>query len=423
MPSELKHGVRKDWPGATLSLATQPGVVTPGPCDLAEVRPSGRPNVVVLVMVTGLAVVVTAEALVWGGARAGALAGLGFGLGALLYRLNLCFSSAWRNLVSVGNGAQLRAQTIVIGVAATIVMVSQALGVSFSGAAPVPPSSTLGFGLVLGSFLFGIGMQLGGSCASGTLFAAGAGQMSILFTLGGFIVGAVFYTWAFPLMGMLPRIPDIRFVDYVGWWGSWGITALLLAIVATSTIWYERKRRRAGRHRRITMGPVRAAAAIGLLAGFVFLVAGKVWSVADAYGLWGAKLLQLVGLSPVDWPYWQQDTQAHQLAAPLWNSVSTMTNVGIMLGAAVVAAAVGAWKLRTSLPIRVLAAAFLGGILMGFGARMSGGCNIGAFVGGLSLGDVSGWVWGGCAIGGSWVGLHLRNSLSLDKRNCLGGSY
>ena len=51
-----------------------------------------------------------------------------------------------------------------------------------------PTLAPIGFGLFVGSFLFGVGMQLGGSCASGTLFAIGSGQTAIVLTLAGFIV-------------------------------------------------------------------------------------------------------------------------------------------------------------------------------------------------------------------------------------------
>src|SRR5205085_914901 len=63
-------------------------------------------------------------------------------------------------------------------------------GLGLSGV-PQGAVAPAGLGVVLGAFLFGVGMQIGGSCASGTLFSVGSGQTSILYTLGGFIVGSV----------------------------------------------------------------------------------------------------------------------------------------------------------------------------------------------------------------------------------------
>ena len=42
-----------------------------------------------------------------------------------------------------------------------------------------------------GAFVFGIGMQLGGGCASGTLYTVGGGSTRMLATLGAFIVGSL----------------------------------------------------------------------------------------------------------------------------------------------------------------------------------------------------------------------------------------
>ena len=41
----------------------------------------------------------------------------------------------------------------------------------------------IGISVLVGAFLFGVGMQLGGGCASGTLFTAGGGNARMLITL------------------------------------------------------------------------------------------------------------------------------------------------------------------------------------------------------------------------------------------------
>jgi uncharacterized membrane protein YedE/YeeE len=48
--------------------------------------------------------------------------------------------------------------------------------------------------------------------------------------------------------------------------------------------------------------------------------------------------------------------------------------------------------------------AILGGLLMGYGARMANGCNIGAFYGGIASLSLSGWVFGIFLFVGSVVG-------------------
>ncbi|NEC75788.1 YeeE/YedE thiosulfate transporter family protein, partial [Streptomyces rochei] len=60
-------------------------------------------------------------------------------------------------------------------------------------------------------------------------------------------------------------------------------------------------------------------------------------------------------------------------------------------------------------------AAVLGGVLMGIGARLAGGCNIGAYLAGIASGSLSGWLWGAFALAGTWVGLKLRPLFGLGN--------
>ena len=73
---------------------------------------------------------------------------------------------------------------LMLAVACTLFAPILATGVAFGDVPAAPSLAPIGFGLFVGSFLFGVGMQLGGSCASGTLFAIGSGQTAILLTLG-----------------------------------------------------------------------------------------------------------------------------------------------------------------------------------------------------------------------------------------------
>ena len=64
---------------------------------------------------------------------------------------------------------------------------------------------------------------------------------------------------------------------------------------------------------------------------------------------------------------------------------------------------------------RQMLAAALGGLLMGVGARLAFGCNIGAFLAGIASGSVHGWVWFVMAMAGSWVALRLRPHFGFSK--------
>lgn len=398
--------------------AARTSCAPPPPDPSAPVRP------VPLLVTSALAVAATTAVGVVHGPREGVYLALGLLLGVALFHSRFGFASAWQRLVTVGNGQGLRAQALLLGTAATAVAAVSAAGLGLFGATPHAQAGPLGVPLVLGAVLFGVGMQLAGSCASGALFAVGSGQTTIAPVLGGFVVGAVLCTWPAPLLDRWPRTGGVLLADHVGWFGSWAITALALLGVVVATLVVQRRRnpppavppptaRGLARLYRGSWSVFTGAVALGVLAGAVFLVSGQVWGVTSAYSLWGAEVLQLLGAHPEHWPFWRDGQQAAALAGPVLADRTSLTDIGIVLGAAVAAAAAGAWRLHSRMPWRTALAALLGGFLMGVGSRMSGGCTIGALLGGISSGSLHGWVWGACALCGAWLGVRLRPLFAL----------
>ncbi|MFC3997237.1 YeeE/YedE family protein [Nocardiopsis sediminis] len=358
------------------------------------------------------------------GTRQAVLLLLGGGLGLALFHSRFGFTSAWRQLVAVGNGAGLRAHALLLGATATLFALVIGTGTGLFGSVPAPSAGPIGIALFLGAFLFGIGMQLGGACASGTLFAVGSGQSAILVTLGGFIAGSVIYSAAWPLVADLPALPPFLLADHVGWAGSWAITVVLLAALVVGTRVVQNRRTPppvgavpsasgAARVLRGSWPMLVGALVLAALGGAVLVVSGGAWGITSAFNLWGAKFLQLIGLHPETWAFWSQPDQAAQLAGPVLADKNSLTDIGIMIGAAIAAAAAGAWKLHTGLRWNTVAAGLIGGILMGIGARLAGGCNIGAYLAGIASGSLHGWLWAVAAIAGTWVGLHARSLFGL----------
>jgi hypothetical protein len=359
------------------------------------------------------------------GAKFAVLLALGLGLGVALFHARFGFTSGWRQLVAVGNGAGVRAHALLLGTAATLCMLLLASGTGLFGSTPQPAGGQIGVALLLGSFLFGLGMQLGGACASGTLFAVGSGQSSVLVTLLGFVVGSVLYTWQFGLVDDLPTFEPVLLQDHLGGYGgAWAVTIVALVAIALGSRAYQARRNPppAGRPptaagvARVWRGSwpmLTGAVVLAVLAAGVLLVSGGIWGVTSAFGLWGAKFLQLLGLHPELWSFWQQPGQAEQLAGPVLADKNSLTNIGIILGAAVAATLAGVWSFRHRFTGKEVAAAFIGGILLGIGARLASGCNIGAYLGGISTGSLSGWIWGVVALAGTWVGLKLRPLFGL----------
>ncbi|MHB8928270.1 MAG: YeeE/YedE thiosulfate transporter family protein [Bacillota bacterium] len=109
------------------------------------------------------------------------------------------------------------------------------------------------------------------------------------------------------------------------------------------------------------------------------------------------------------------------LTAPLAGMAPTWTrglpggarwaNAGLLFDAAIVAgaflAAFLAGEFRPRLRVyrpRVLALALLGGLLMGIGARLAPGCNVGGVIGGVASFSLQGWVEAAFIIAGAYLG-------------------
>jgi uncharacterized membrane protein YedE/YeeE len=400
---------------------------SPTSCPAPEAAPEESVKVVPLTVAVLGAIALISYVWVAHGASFGALLLVGVLLGFTLFHSRFGFTSAWRQLIAVGNAEGLRAHALLLGTATTVVALIASTGAGLFGGKPQVSASPIGLALAVGAALFAIGMQLGGACASGTLFAVGAGQSTIVLTLGGFIAGSVLYTAAFPVLDGWPQLSKgILLSDHIGWFGSWAVTiVVLLAIVVVTRVIQARRNpppvgvvptaRGLARVWRGSWPVLLGAVVLGLLAGAVLWVSGATWGVTYAFGLWGAKFLQLLGLHPETWEFWQQPKNAKALAGSVWTEKTTLTDVGIILGAGAAAAAAGAWKIHSEIPWRTAVAAVLGGILMGVGARLAGGCNIGAYLSGISTGSVHGWLWAVFALGGTWVGLKLRPLFGLTN--------
>jgi hypothetical protein len=351
---------------------------------------------------------------------------LGLALGFTLFHSRFGFTSAWRQVVAVGQGVALRAHMLMLAVACVLFSVVLSHGVSLSGTAK-GFTNPVGIALITGAFLFGMGMQVGGSCASGTLFAVGSGQSAIVLTLFGFIVGSVLaamnYTFWFVT---LPSGPTVSLAKILGYPGALLVSLAVMALVVAGTYLVARRRTpppvedppTAHGLARVLRGswPMWVGAVVlGVLNAAVLVVSGQPWGVTSAFGLWGSKILGGLGVEVSSWAFWKVPVNAKQLAGPVLADRVSVLDLGIMVGALVASAAGGAFVLHRRVPWRLALGSVLGGIAMGYGARLAGGCNIGAYFSGIASFSLHGWVWGVMALAGTFVGLRLRPLFGLTN--------
>ena len=122
--------------------------------------------------------------------RQSALFIVGAAAGLVLYHAAFGFTSAWRVFISDRRGAGLRAQMLMLALTCAVFFPLLAAGSVF-GQAVRGSISPPGVAVLAGAFIFGVGMQLGGGCASGTLYSAGGGSTRMLIVLASFIAGSL----------------------------------------------------------------------------------------------------------------------------------------------------------------------------------------------------------------------------------------
>ncbi len=331
----------------------------------------------------------------------------GFGLGVAFLKAEFSYTASWRRFLTSGEAGGLLGGLIVIAIAALVVVPMAALRPDFGGAiAPLGPS------LLIGACVFGIGMQLANGCGSGTLYTAGGGSGRMLVALFWFVVGSVFGSLSLPSFLAFGGIDPILASDYLGAWGGLAATLLSIALAAALIVAIAKRR---GANFMPSRNYVIGGIAIGLLCVAVFLAGGHPWSVTFGYTLWGAKAASAFGIDFSQAPFWQWPGPKRALAESVLSDTSSLTDFGMLLGAMAAAAASAPFARNTWPAAKSLLAAALGGLLMGWGARLGFGCNIGAFVGGVASGSLHGWVWFLAALPGCLIGIRLRPLFGLSR--------
>ena len=107
---------------------------------------------------------------------------IGIGLGVALYHAAFGFTSAYRRAIAQQDISGVTAQMVMLAAAmllfAPVLAAGQIFGHGVTGAV-APVSLSMAFG----ALIFGIGMQTGGACASGTLLTVGGGNLRMLLVL------------------------------------------------------------------------------------------------------------------------------------------------------------------------------------------------------------------------------------------------
>ncbi|CAM5313662.1 YeeE/YedE family protein OS=Streptomyces tendae OX=1932 GN=GUR47_23210 PE=3 SV=1 [Streptomyces tendae] len=132
----------------------------------------------------------------------------GLGLGVALFHSRFGFTSAWRQLVAVGNGTGLRAHALLLGTTATLFALVIGTETGLFGSSPRRPPDPSASACSPGRRSSRSACSSAAPAPRAPSSRSAAGQASIVLTLGGFVAGATLAAWQFDLWKARPGSPS-----------------------------------------------------------------------------------------------------------------------------------------------------------------------------------------------------------------------
>ncbi|RLC97276.1 MAG: YeeE/YedE family protein [Chloroflexi bacterium] len=324
---------------------------------------------------------------------------VGILFGFVLQRGRFCMNSAFRDAILLKDNVLLKT----VFVALLVEMVGFAI-MDSAGAIAINPKPFWWGANLLGSFVFGIGMVLAGGCASGITYRFGEGMVGAMTAVLGLAVGGYFTAAGFlkPFKANLQAATTIPGADdgALTLHGILGMDYTVLAIIIVLialVVWFFIAR---ANKEKYEADPGWGWVNTGILVGIVGILAFPLSAAAGRnYPL---------GITAG----WINIVQVIFTGAT-FNWIG-MLIVGVVVGGLIAALISKEFKFRVPKPL-VLLQTFIGGLLMGFGAVTSGGCNIGHLLSGipqLSLGSI---LAGISIVLGAWVASYVMFVLPQKK--------
>lgn len=149
---------------------------------------------------------------------------------------------------------------------------------------------------------------------------------------------------------------------------------------------------------------------IGLLNVTLLALSGCPWVITGGYLLWGAGTLDLMGFRPFDWKYFSvYNNKFSEIIADhhIFINQFTLLNIGVIVGSLIATLLSSQFKIGKVKSLKNVAFAFAGGLLMGYGTRLTGGCNVGSFLSGIASFSLHAWIYWIFVILGTWIGAKI----------------
>lgn len=132
---------------------------------------------------------------------------------------------------------------------------------------------------------------------------------------------------------------------------------------------------------------------ISVLQIITLIATGNPLGISTGFTNFGARLYDIVGGNVNTWYYFSSTESQSILNTCFFNDPLCIRNLGIIFGALLATLLASQFRIKKIKSKKQIVSAVLGGLLMGYGARIASGCNIGAFYSGVASLSLSGWVY------------------------------
>lgn len=358
---------------------------------------------------------------------------IGVGLGYVESRSEIGIASGYINFFITGRRTRLYGLLLLFGLGAL-----GALGVHFqaaqNGALPafqatsneaVIPGTTavspVNFGLVLGGFLFGVGMTINQGCGLGTLRNTGQGHFRYVWTLLFLLIGTIpgqFVKYQLDQSVLHEYSLQVYLPSVFGYTGTILRTIIVLLLLAYMAAKYEKMRKQnqtfietvshlfpkiKGNKKSLLREASldfqtlfkkqwpRIISVVVMTGLFVLalILTGQHLAVTKPLINPAIALFQSLGFS-FDHEAFSQPMSVVQNG--LLQDSNTLQNLGIIVGGTLYALTSTNFTFSFSMNWREAGWYMLSGFLMGFGAVLASGCIVGALYSGIVNFSLSGWV-------------------------------
>lgn len=146
---------------------------------------------------------------------------------------------------------------------------------------------------------------------------------------------------------------------------------------------------------------------LGVLNIILLALTGKSWKITTGFLYWGLSVLELLGFKCSNWYYFSVYSNELGKGETFINNYYTILNLAVIVGALLAILWASEFKFKKIKNKRQLFFGLLGGIIMGYGTRLSFGCNIGAYFSAIPSFSLHGWVFAIFMFVGAFIGTKI----------------